>query len=82
LLAPIAILLNPPFSINAMVSILTMLLDALFVIGLIWLVHKNRLSHRVAVLTSMVYLFFPQSFVLQNYPNTAQSLAQASGWVF
>ncbi|RLT30114.1 MAG: hypothetical protein DWI54_06910, partial [Chloroflexi bacterium] len=82
LIAPIALLFQPPFSLNAVVSISTMLLDALFVVGLIWLVHTNRLSHRVAVLTSMVYLFFPQSYVLQNYPNTAQALAQAAGWIF
>jgi hypothetical protein len=82
LIAPIALLFQPPFSLDSVVSISTMLLDALFVVGLIWLVHANRLSQRVAVLTSMVYLFFPQSYVLQNYPNTAQALAQAAGWIF
>jgi hypothetical protein len=82
LLAPIALLFQPPFTLDAVVGMSTMLLDALFVLGLIWLVHSNRLSHRVAVLTSMVYLFFPQSYVLQNYPNTAQALAQAAGWIF
>lgn len=81
-LAPFALMLQPPFPLVSVVGSLSLVLEALFVIGLIWLVHKNRLPHRVAILTTVMYLFFPQSFVLQNYPNTAQSLAQAAGWVF
>jgi hypothetical protein len=82
MLAPFALLLQPPFSLMSIVGTLSILLEALFVIGLVWLVDKNRLPRRVAILACLMYLFFPQSYVLQNYPNTAQSLAQAAGWVF
>jgi hypothetical protein len=81
-LAPITLLFQPPFPLPAIVGVATIFLDSLFVIGLLWLVAQARLAQRTATLAAIVYLFFPQSYVLLNYPNTAQALAQAAGWIF
>ncbi|MFM2032930.1 MAG: hypothetical protein RLZZ297_1695 [Chloroflexota bacterium] len=81
-LAPLAILFQPPFPLTSIVGAATIFLDSLFVIGLLWVVAESRLSRRTAVLAAIAYLLFPQSYVLQNYPNTAQALAQVAGWVF
>ena len=81
--ARFALLLQPPFSLMSIMGTLSILLEALFVIGLVWLVDKNRLPRRVAILACLMYLFFPQSSVLQNYPTPpSHSPKQRGGYLY
>lgn len=81
-MAPFALLTEKLLTSGQVIGILAMLIDASFVVGVVWLARRLRFSWSATTIAALAYVALPQSFILQNHTAAAQVIGQWAGWVF
>lgn len=87
---PLAYLVIAPFSFltegylqsRSIIGMLTILIDASLVVGIVWLARQLSLSWPATTIAALTYVALPQSFILQNHTAAAQVIGLWASWVF
>jgi hypothetical protein len=82
LMAPVALIGSELFTHERIIGLLTILLEASLVFGVVWLSRRLMLSWGATIIASLTYVALPQSFILQNHTAAAQVIGQWASWVF
>lgn len=81
-MAPFALVTEGLLTSRQVIGILTMLIDASLVVGVVWLARRLRFSWSATTIAALAYVALPQSFILQNHTAAAQVIGQWASWVF
>lgn len=81
-IAPLILLLSPVMTFNYFVGAIAIIIEATLVLGIVRVILHHRLGSRTAWYSAIVFLFFPQAYVMHSYPVVAQAIAQWASWWF